>query len=247
MVSSHEEMLKKVMDNVTETLTGNLREVLTTTLEREVTTSLTKALVESEFYRRISKDMRTGLKRIHKEIQSAAKNAPSAEATVSTDKAQADKLFTEASTQLAQVLAATEQATVDIMDVVEKQMDLQAEAASLIEQARAGNDVEGALARLAALNTLLNDDMSSIMTSLSFQDITGQRIKKIVTALTAIEDTVVELYLSTGLLMKAREEKPEKDIDEIQRETEQTVSELKGPVTGVTQENIDDLLAQLGM
>ena len=53
--------------------------------------------------------------------------------------------------------------------------------------------------------------------------------------------------MSTGLIIKAREEAPDKDLDELQRETKQKVSELKGPVSDVSQDNIDDLLSQLGL
>ena len=52
-------------------------------------------------------------------------------------------------------------------------------------------------------NEQINNDLISIMTTLSFQDLTGQRVKKIIEALRKVEGIVFELYMSTGLSMKA--------------------------------------------
>ena len=93
------------------------------------------------------------------------------------------------------------------------------------------------------------------MTTLSFQDITGQRIKRVVSALNQIEAMVVELYVSSGLLLEAAEKDPTKNVQELQDEARQAVkefnqgrSEHKGPdKAGVSQGAIDDMLSQLGL
>ncbi|MBZ2171644.1 protein phosphatase CheZ [Nitratidesulfovibrio sp. SRB-5] len=246
---TQEELLDNVMERVTNNLVVNIRDVLAATIERELTTNLTRALVESEFYRRISDDMRGGLQTIYREISTAAKpgaqEAP--EGTLPVQREDADRLFNEASRQLDEILVTTQEATESIMDVVEVQIERQKEAAVLIEAVRAGAGVERALERLVQINAELGEGLVEILTTLGFQDLTGQRIKKIITALRTIESTVVELYLSTGLLIRAREEAPEKDISQIEAETRQVVSELKGPQRGASQENVDDLLAQLGL
>uniref|UniRef100_B8DPD1 Putative chemotaxis phosphatase, CheZ n=1 Tax=Nitratidesulfovibrio vulgaris (strain DSM 19637 / Miyazaki F) TaxID=883 RepID=B8DPD1_NITV9 len=246
---TQEELLDNVMERVTNNLVVNIRDVLATTIERELTTNLTRALVESEFYRRISDDMRGGLQTIYREISTAAKpgaqEAP--EGTLPVQREDADRLFNEASRQLDEILVTTQEATESIMDVVEVQIERQKEAAVLIESVRAGAGVERALERMVQINAELGEGLVQILTTLGFQDLTGQRIKKIIAALRTIESTVVELYLSTGLLIRAREETPEKDISQIEAETRQVVSELKGPQRGASQENVDDLLAQLGL
>jgi len=246
---TQEELLENVMERVTNNLVTNIRDVLSATIEREITTNLTRALVESEFYRRISDDMRGGLQTIYREISTAAKpGAPEADpAGTPVEREAADRLFNEASRQLDEVLTTTQEATESIMDVVEVQIERQKEAAVLLEAIRAGAGVERALERMVQINTALGEGLVEILTTLGFQDLTGQRIKKIIEALRTIESTVVELYLSTGLLIRAREEAPEKDISQIEAETRQVVSELKGPQRGASQENVDDLLAQLGL
>ena len=103
------------------------------------------------------------------------------------------------------------------------------------------------MARLREGNAALGDDLMRIMTTLSFQDLTGQRIKRIIEAIKKVEQIVLDLYLSTGLQMKAWAEEPEKDMKVLQAEVKQKVSELKGPQTKVKQGEVDDLLAQLGL
>ena len=85
------------------------------------------------------------------------------------------------------------------------------------------------------------------MTTLSFQDLTGQRIKRIIEAIKKVEQIVLDLYLSTGIQLKAREEAPDRDISDLEAEAKQKVSELKGPQTKIKQGDVDDLLAQLGL
>ena len=264
MSNPQEELLHRVMSEVTDKLTADLRTVLSETIERQISTALTQSLLESEFYRRISKDMRSGLKRIYKEINAAAKSgAEGSEEAPIMNKERADKLFHEASEQLSAVLAQTEKAADDIMEVVERHMETQARTAEILAKAgKAGRTGKRGIASedfewLRKTNEQSGEDLNNVLISLSFQDLTGQRIKRAIKALQEIESTVVELYLSTGLLIQAYEEEPHKSLDQIEHETRQTVnslksqsivgSELKGPSSEISQSNIDALLAQLGM
>lgn len=260
-VSSHEDLLRKVMGEVTDKLTLSLRDVLSQTLaqtlEQQISTALTQALLESEVYRRISTDMRTGLKRIYKEISTAAKPLGVNQAEIVPDKAHAEKLFHEASEQLGAVLSQTQQATEDILEVVERHLDLQEESAKLFGKFKIHSSTPEELDRLAEINYLLGEDLNAIMLSLSFQDLTGQRIKRAVKALQEIESTVVELFLSTGLLLQTYEEAPDKTLEEIETQTQAKMVQLKtpsvlndnlkGPDGKASQASIDDLLSQLGM
>ena len=258
MSNPQEDLVRRVMSEVTDKLTEDLRSVLTETIERQISTALTHSLLESEFYRRISKDMRSGLKRIYKEINAASKSGSAeSDETPIMNKERADKLFHEASEQLGAVLAQTEKAAEDIMEVVERHMEEQGHTAEIL--AKSGNGVIAPedLEWMRGANARNGDDLNNVLMSLSFQDLTGQRIKRAIKALQEIESTVVELYLSTGLLIQAYEEDPHKSLDQIEKETRQTVdslksktivgSELKGPNADISQSNIDALLAQLGM
>ncbi|WP_304736634.1 protein phosphatase CheZ [uncultured Desulfovibrio sp.] len=206
---------------------------------------------ESAVYKQLSTEMRQGLKNIYQQISSASSDQ-------GTPVSDTDALFHEASDQLGEVLKATETAAVNIMEIVEKHLDLQTESAALLEAVRSGTAADTQTARLAEINNQLGDDLTTLLTILSFQDITGQRIKKVVEALNKIEKSVVELYVSSGLIMEGAEKNPHKDVQTLQDEARKAVEdfrqnrrvspELKGPdANGFSQNAIDDMLAQLGM
>jgi chemotaxis protein CheZ len=53
--------------------------------------------------------------------------------------------------------------------------------------------------------------------------------------------------VSTGLMIKAREEAPQKDIKGLREEGQSKASDLQGPTEESSQGDVDDLLASLGM
>lgn len=246
------ELLEEVMEKVVGKVVEGMKQSISEAVERELSSTLSKTLVESEFYRRISDEMRGGLQNIYKQIAEATR--PSGGGQTATEAAaiegapvSADKLFNEASQQLDEILTTTEKATFEIMDVVEKHMTLQSQAQELLKGLRKTRKSNPAIHELIEINDELEQSLMRIMTSLSFQDLTGQRIKKIIQALKIIEGIVFELYMSTGLAIKAKEAEPEKDVEEIRQESQKRASELKGPQVGTSQSDIDDLLAQLNL
>lgn len=250
-----DETIQKVVTDVTDKILKDLYEILASELAPKISSTLIQPFLESKFYQRISNDMQDGLKRIYKEISTISDSSVN---TVSVDKVKTESLFHEASEQLSEVLKQTEKAAITIMEVVEQDMVLQEEASTLLTKLNSSYiNIDPDFIRLKEIIHLFGEHLNSVMLSLSFQDLTGQRIKRAVSALTEIEKTVVELYLSAGLLMQARDKNPNKSIDEIEADTRQQVlalkdiqiigSELKGPTSGVAQKDIDELLAKLGM
>jgi chemotaxis protein CheZ len=201
-------------------------------------------------YKQLSANMREGLKDIYQQISNAsADNAPAAPLAT-------DALLHEASDQLNEVLKTTENAAMTIMEIVEKHLDLHEENAAILSAARAGDIGAEQIARLTEINEIIGEDMNNVLTALSFQDITGQRIKRVVAALSNIEKSVVELYVSSGLIMDSAEKNPARDAESLQDEARQAVedfrrkrkvtSTLKGPDSkAISQSSIDDMLAQL--
>lgn len=234
-------LMEKVLDEVVESLRKSVTEVV----ERELSKSLTRALLQSEFYMRMNDDMRNGLQSIYKELSAARKEEDGGELT--QEKKRADQLFSEAADQLDKILSTTEQATGEIMDVVEKHMDMQGKSNAILHSLKSGGVTKDQLADLRTMSDTLNDDLMHIMTTLSFQDLTGQRIKRIIEAIKKVEAIVLDLYLSTGLKLKAHEAAPDKDLDQLEAEADLQVNELKGPQVGTSQGAVDDLLAQLGL
>ena len=203
---------------------------------------------EAAVYKQISTEMRQGLKDIFQRVSAASKGQP-------LPPPNPDALFLEASSQLDEVLKDTEAATMTIMEIVERQLEFQEKNDSILSELRNEADDPARIIQLETNNFRLGKDLTTLMTTLSCQDITGQRIKRVVSALNQIEAMVVELYVSSGLLLEAAEKDPTKNVQELQDEARQAVkefnqgrSELKGPdKAGVSQGAIDDMLSQLGL
>lgn len=239
-----EQLSQELLARITSKAESTIREVVSAALTEEINRALTQALTEGEFYRAISSDLQEGLKSIYKEINAAATSAvPEPQVAAPPE---ADEMFSEASTQLRAILQTTEKATESIMGLVEKHLDANDRAMALLDSLDNGAE-RPEIAELRAGSRVLGEDLMEIMTTLSFQDLTGQRIKRIVAALQQIEKVVFELYMATGLSLKAMEQNPEQSVEEIRQASKARATELKGPQDANSQTDVDDLLSQLGL
>ncbi len=87
-----------------------------------------------------------------------------------------------------------------------------------------------------------------MMEPLSFQDLVGQRIQRIVRLVKSMEVRIEDLIISFGIKIQKHKEDPSRSYEELAREVEQYKSDLKGPQSGgegLEQADIDDLLASL--
>lgn len=236
--------LNEFIDILTEQVATSASEIITTSIKNELMKALPKALKEGEIFRKVNQDMRKGLEEIYREI----KQIKQMESMPSLAPKEANELLSEATDQLDEILRSTEEATVHILDIVEKHQEMINKSGELVRQFRSGGATKEAVNKLLELQETHESDLVEIMTTLSFQDLTGQRIKRIIGALKKIESIVFDVYMSTGLIVKAHDQQPEKAMDEIERETQQKVTELKGPSRdAASQGDVDDLLAQLGL
>ncbi len=244
-MTSNEEILKEMMDQVSEELVDSLKDSITSAVEKEIAANLSKSLLEGEFYRRVNDDLQTGLKKIYHEVKAArgGSEIKSIEANIDPE-----ELFSETSDQLDAVLQTTEKAAVDIIEIVEKLQDLQGSVSKIVKGFESGGVTKKDREQLKEINNTLGTDLSTIMVTLSFQDLTGQRIKIIIKSIREVEKIVREVMLSTGLMIRQREEEPEKDIDSLSVDAkEEATSKLQGPSQGTNQGDVDDLLASLGL
>ena len=135
--------------------------------------------------------------------------------------------FDNMSDQLDAIVKATEEATDTIMGCMEKNDEIVGKLRDVITD-------EAQLRLLDQISTNGND----VFEACSFQDITGQRITKVVKSVTYVEDRVNALIAVWG--------KEEIDRIEVKPETEKTEDEelLHGPALkgeGITQAEIDKL------
>ena len=154
----------------------------------------------------------------------------------------ADKEIPHASNQLEAIVQMTEQSTGRIMDECE---NLTASLETLRDNLLA---MEPPLDpdMLTGVDASLNDagtSITKIFEACNFQDITGQRIQKVVKALQEIERQVLRMVVVFGLVQK------EDSLDEATKaEFAQDRQLLEGPSLpgqGLEQDDIDDILAKL--
>ncbi|PCJ37009.1 MAG: hypothetical protein COA93_00810 [Alphaproteobacteria bacterium] len=93
---------------------------------------------------------------------------------------------------------------------------------------------------LEAYTTTVNDSVMQIFEACSFQDITGQRISKVVSTLQHVEDRVSKLINILGVA-----DKPQENQEINKEEVDEDAALLNGPALegeGIDQSEIDDLL-----
>lgn len=256
-MSAQDKNVKALVDEVTSQVVGDLKSTIGSAMvdsmvaavEKEVAARLTRTLMDGEFYRRMSLDMKDGFKDIYDEIKAARGEGAPAPKKAKLPKGADDPsaLFSKASDQLDAVLQTTEQAAVEIIDIVEKLQEMHTVVAKIVKGFESGGVTRMDREKLKEINTTLSSDLSRIMVTMSFQDLTGQRIKIIIESLRKIENIVQTVLVSTGLMMKSRQEEPEKDIEQIEKEARTQATALTGPSLDTNQSDVDDLLAQFGM
>ena len=101
------------------------------------------------------------------------------------------------------------------------------------------------------LESHINNSRSLISDSfiqMSFQDLTGQRIKGLISLFGQIEGKLKKMVISLGIKLTERVKNPHISGDALQRAVEEKATELAGPQKegkGLDQASIDELLANL--
>jgi len=92
--------------------------------------------------------------------------------------------------------------------------------------------------------TLISDSF----VQMSFQDLTGQRIKRIMTLVAETEQKLKRMIISFGIQLNEHERNPNISRKELQKAVDEKVVELAGPQRtgqGLGQADIDDLLMNI--
>jgi len=142
-----------------------------------------------------------------------------------------DDHFGGMSEQLDAIVAATESATNTIMESMEAVGNLMCEA----------RDAAGDNTKLADIFSQVDDRTNAVFEACSFQDITGQRISKIVNSLKFVEERVKAIIMTWG------KDELTKVVVEIKEDKDPDKKLLHGPQLpgqGVSQDDVDKLLGQ---
>jgi chemotaxis protein CheZ len=199
----------------------------------------TKAMSEGNFYKELNIKLQGELGELAKYIDKTRKSLQKLDPPVSTISGK----IPQASSHLFDITKATEEATHKVLSITEKVMDDQekmSEKIAKLRDAATAAAVDGpAILKIAReieeINSNNKGDLIEILTALSFQDLTGQKIKKIVALVQEVEMRVLELLLSFGIVKEDWHEK--------------VIGQLKDPTKGIeaNQGLVDDILKKLGM
>lgn len=172
----------------------------------------------------------------------------------------ANVFIPQTSDQLEGIIETTEQAANTIMDNLDRMNQLVAENKGVIADMRNGKvnghildmsvvkELAPALDLLAGHNSEYLNLITDTFTQMSFQDLTGQRLQRIIQLVSEIEEKITKMVISFGLKLTEREKNPEISTEELQKKVDEQVQLLAGPQkkgAGLDQAGIDDLLNSL--
>lgn len=153
-----------------------------------------------------------------------------------------DEQLPEASDQLGEIVKTTEAATQRIMDACEQLQGVNARVRDLLMMIDPPLDPDASAGIEDALYEAENH-VTTIYEACNFQDLTGQRIQKIIKVLREIERQVFRMVIVFGLRNKGE------GLDAAERDAlENEAALLNGPQKegqGLDQDDVDDILAKL--
>lgn len=170
-----------------------------------------------------------------------------------------EKDLPAASDQLEGIVEATEDATNQILTAAETMLEDQERIRKIMEElkgikfskeSKGKEKTDAALGELEALYQSNNAKLMDVMSACNFQDLTGQRIQKIITLVHGVESKIMKMILTFNI--KKQEKTGDLDDEKIVKEKDMLAKieemELKGPKRkgeAVSQNEVDDLLGDL--
>lgn len=158
--------------------------------------------------------------------------------------------FPEASRQIDLVAGELENAANNIITLLESMMLEQERTQYLVKSlsewinsVNADNKDKAvdAIGQLGAINMKLKKDLMEIFSNLSFQDLTGQKLKKVMTSLSSVETRLLELALTFDIVGdKGKIAKSKKDMLDVLNDAK------KEEPMKLNQEVVDKILRELG-
>ncbi len=151
-----------------------------------------------------------------------------------------------AASHLSDLKQMTEDGTLEVMRLTELVQDTHASIAkelSGIGEVLKVTDCPTLAGRLDSVRSMLAQDdkhLMEIMTTLSFQDLVAQRVKKLVVILDEVQTKLVELVVVFGLQQNGNEAAETGIADRMLKQLEESKT------TAMKQQVADDLLAQFG-
>ncbi len=246
----------RLMETTVQKYTAGNNQNLTSD-EAEKLKDVINKLKKGEFFELLTMEFSDKIKGIAKELIDFRKDI---QTRIEPDIVEiASKDIPEASNQLEGINETLEESTMKIMDINEAQMEAANTHYKLLDQILAKNsdgdgNISMGLSLEEAIETIENQvsflkEMEqrslTMMEPLSFQDLVGQRIQRIIKLVRSMEVKIEELIVSFGIKLKKYKEDPEITYEELNKDVDEFMYELKGPQRsgeGLDQKAIDDLL-----
>lgn len=212
---------------------------------------------KNEFFELLTMDLSDKLKGVARELIDFRKDI---QAKIEPDIVQiASRDIPEASNQLEGINETLEESTMKIMDINEEQTEIAGKQLKILktllkeESDRDNVDItlEDAIKIIKEqieVLKMIEERSLKMMEPLSFQDLVGQRIQRIIRLVRSMENRIEEMIVSFGIRLKKYKEDPSISYEEMNKDVALYMSELKGPQRagdGLNQDAIDDILANL--
>jgi len=167
---------------------------------------MARAMSEGDFYRQMSSKIQGELKNLAMYMEKTMANLqllnPCVKISIEHD-------IPTASQQLTDVVKTTEEATNTIISLTETLLDHEAVLGEALEKLRATKnrrrDDQQLLDELVRLHQEDEKTLIEILTNLSFQDLTGQRINKIMHMVNIVQGKLVDLVKAFGIQVEGNE------------------------------------------
>ena len=188
-----------------------------------------RAMSQGDFQHEIKEELYGQLGDIARYINATIKKMQTVEPSIT----HASDKIPQASVQLSEISKATEAATHNVMSQVEKVLDNHELIIHHTESAERSSDPANSLIEVKNVVSENRDILMDIITGLSFQDLTGQKIKVIVGLIEDVEKRLLQLIVTFGLKSK--------DVNE----DDATLKEFSDNPT-LKQDVVDNILKEFG-
>ena len=205
-------------------------------------------LEQIQFFESLTKEFAGKIKRIAQEMVDFRKDIQTKLEPGIVAIAQLD--IPEASNHLEGINDTLEKSTMKIMDINDEQMELANNQLERLETllSKNGDGASDALKEQVDVLKRIGELSYSMLEPLSFQDLVGQRIQRIIHLVKSMEAHIEDLVISCGIKIQKHKENPSKTYEDLEKDVESYRSELRGPQNegdGLDQSGIDALLATL--
>jgi chemotaxis protein CheZ len=225
--------------------------------EAEQLKEVIQRMKKNEFFELLTMELSGKLQGVAKELIDFRKDIQS---KIEPDIVQMASIdIPEASNQLECINETLEESTMKIMDINEEQTEISGSRIKILKsillenagEENIGINLEEAVKIITEEIDVLKkieDRSLKMMEPLSFQDLVGQRIQRIIRLVRSMENKIEEMIVSFGIKIKKHKEDPSRSYDELKKDVDLYMHELKGPQKageGLNQSAIDDLLLNL--